>query len=306
LVGHMAVMVTNFWLGNPLVVERHARAIMERYVQERHGQIVKSVNHDPKTLAGIYLPLVLWMLGYPDRAVAIVHERDSHARRIGHPFDSGFVLTLGAWVFHYRREPEKQYACNKAIQKLARDSGLPFLSEVLAPYLSTGISLAQMGRLSEGIEHMQTGIRLWESAGARTVTPYIRSRLGEALALSGDVEGGLSHVDAMLEQISRPGWQERGHLAEILRLKGWMLSLKGDFAGAEKNYLASFDWAREQQAKSWELRAAMSMARLWRDQGKPQQARELLAPVYGWFTEGFDTLDLKEAKALLEELAVST
>ena len=126
LVGHMAVMVTNFWLGNPLVVERHARAIMERYVQERHGQIVKSVNYDPKTLAGIYLPLVLWMLGYPDRAVAIVHERDSHAHSIGHPFDSGFVLTLGAWVFHYRREPEKQYACNKAIQKLARDSRLAF------------------------------------------------------------------------------------------------------------------------------------------------------------------------------------
>jgi class 3 adenylate cyclase len=302
LVGHMAVMVTNFWLGNPLVVERHARAIMERYVQERHGQIVKSVNHDPKTLAGIYLPLVLWMLGYPDRAVAIVHERDSHARRIGHPFDSGFVLTLGAWVFHYRREPEKQYACNKAIQKLARDSGLPFLSEVLAPYLSTGISLAQMGRLSEGIEHMQTGIRLWESAGARTVTPYIRSRLGEALALSGDVEGGLSHVDAMLEQISRPGWQERGHLAEILRLKGWMLSLKGDFAGAEKNYLASFDWAREQQAKSWELRTATSLARLWQAQRKRKEAYDLLAPVYSWFTEGFDTKDLIEAKALIAEL----
>ena len=302
LVGHMAVMVTNFWLGNPLVVERHARAIMERYVQERHGQIVKSVNHDPKTLAGIYLPLVLWMLGYPDRAVAIVHERDSHARRIGHPFDSGFVLTLGAWVFHYRREPEKQYACNKAIQKLARDSGLPFLSEVLAPFLSTGISLAQMGRLSEGIEHMQTGIRLWESAGARTVTPYIRSRLGEALALSGDVEGGLSHVDAMLEQISRPGWQERGHLAEILRLKGWMLSLKGDFAGAEKNYLASFDWAREQQAKSWELRTATSLARLWQAQRKRKEAYDLLAPVYSWFTEGFDTKDLIEAKALIAEL----
>ena len=95
LVGHMAVMVTNFWLGNPLVVERHARAIMERYVQERHGQIVKSVNHDPKTLAGIYLPLVLWMLGYPDRAVAIVPERDSHARRIGHPFELRIRPDLG-------------------------------------------------------------------------------------------------------------------------------------------------------------------------------------------------------------------
>jgi predicted ATPase len=276
---------------------------MERYVQERHGQIVQFVNHDPKTLAGIYLPLALWMLGYPDRAAAIVDERDSHARGIGHPFDSGFVLTLGAWVFHYRREPERQYARNEAVQKLARDSSLPFLSEVLAPYLSTGISLAQMGRLSEGIEDMQTGIRLWESAGARTVTPYIKARLGEALALDGDVEGGLSHVDAMLEQISRPGWQERGHLAEILRLKGWMLSLKGDFAGAEQNYLASLDWAREQQAKSWELRTATSLARLWQAQGKRKEAYDLLAPIYGWFTEGFETKDLIEAKALIAELA---
>jgi class 3 adenylate cyclase len=303
LVGHMAVMVTNFWLGNPLVVERHARAIMERYVQERHGQIVKSVNHDPKTLAGIYLALALWMLGYPDRAAAIVDERDSHARRIGHPFDSGFVLTLGAWVFHYRREPEKLYARNEEVQKLARNSGLPFLSEVLAPYLSTGISLAQMGRLSEGIEEMQTGIRLWESAGARTVTPYVQSRLGEALALDGDVEGGLSHVDAMLEQISLPGWQERSHLAEILRLKGWMLSLKGDFAGAEQNYLASLDWAREQEAKSWELRTATSLARMWQAQGKRKEAYDLLAPIYGWFTEGFETKDLIEAKALIAEWA---
>jgi predicted ATPase len=81
-----------------------------------------------------------------------------------------------------------------------------------------------------------------------------------------------------------------------------MLSLKGDVQDSERCYGASLDWARQQQAKSWELRASMSLARLWRDQGKPQQARELLAPVYGWFTEGFDMCDLKEAKALLEEL----
>jgi predicted ATPase len=82
-----------------------------------------------------------------------------------------------------------------------------------------------------------------------------------------------------------------------------MLSLKGDFRGGERSYETSLEWARQQQAKSWELRTAMSLARLWRDRGKAQQARELLAPVYGWFTEGFDTRDLKEAKALLEELA---
>jgi len=302
LVGHMAVMVTNFWLGNPLVVERHARAIIKRYVRERHAHIVKSMNHDPKTLAGIYLSQVLWMLGFPDQAAAIVDERDAHARLIGHPFDTGFALTLGAWVFHYRRESEKQYARAEAVQKLARDAGLPFLSEVLAPYLSTGISLAQQGRLSEGIKHMQTGIRYWEAAGAKAVTPYIRSRLGEAIARSGDVDGGLSHIDEMLEQIARPGWEERSHLAEILRLKGWILSLKGDFAGAERNYLASLDWAREQQAKSWELRTATSIARLWQAQGKRQEACDLLAPIYGWFTEGFDTKDLIDAKELLAEL----
>ncbi|MGJ7506622.1 AAA family ATPase [Variovorax sp. GT1P44] len=303
LVGHMAVMVTNFWLGHPLVVERHARAIIERYVRERHGHIVKSMNHDPKTLAGIYLAQVLWMLGYPDKAVAIVEERDAHARAIGHPFDSSFVLTLGAWVFHYRGEPEKQYARNEAVQKLAHDAGLPFISGILAPLLSTGISLAQQGRLQEGIEQMRKGIQAWEATGARTVSPYVRARLGEALALGGDVVGGLSQVDAMLEQIARPGWAERGHLPEILRLKGWMLSLKGDVEGAERNYLASLEWARTQQARSWELRTAIHLARLWKAQGKRREAHELLAPIYNWFTEGFSTKDLIEAKALLAELS---
>jgi class 3 adenylate cyclase/predicted ATPase len=303
LVGHMAVMVTNFWLGNPRDVEAHADAILDLYNRERHGHIVDTMNHDPRTLAGIYLSQALWILGYPDQAEAIVDERDAHAREIDHPFDYGFALTLGAWVFHYRREPDKQLARIEALQKLAQDAGLPFLSGVLAPYLSTGLGLAQQGRLSEGIEHMQEGIRGWEVAGAKTVTPYIRARLGEALALSGDIDAGLAHVDEMLEQIARPGWQERSFLAEILRLKGWMLSLKGDLAGAERNYLASLAWAREQQAKSWELRTATSLARLWQAQGKGKDARDLLAPIYGWFTEGFDTKDLIEAKALLAELA---
>jgi predicted ATPase len=103
--------------------------------------------------------------------------------------------------------------------------------------------------------------------------------------------------------VERPGWEERLHYAEILRLKGWMLSLKGDLEGTEQNYLASLDWAREQQAKSWELRTATSLARLWQSQGKRKAAHQLLAPIYNWFTEGFDTKDLKEAKALLLELA---
>ena len=112
-------------------------------------------------------------------------------------------------------------------------------------------------------------------------------------------------IDEVIAQIERPGWEERYYYAETLRIKGWLLSLKGDPEGAERAYIASLDWARTQQAKSWELRTATSYARLMRDQGRVGEAHDLLAPVYGWFTEGFATKDLKDAKALLEELETS-
>ena len=132
--------------------------------------------------------------------------------------------------------------------------------------------------------------------------PYFRATLAEGIALSGDLSGGLSLIEDSLTQIARPGWEERSHLAEVLRLKGWMLQRQGKLAAAEDNYLASLDVAREQQAKSWELRTTTSLAKLWQSKGKRKEALELLKPVYDWFTEGFDTKDLKEAKALLLEL----
>jgi len=112
-------------------------------------------------------------------------------------------------------------------------------------------------------------------------------------------------LEEQIEEVERPDREERPDYAEMLRLKGWILSLEGDLAGAEKAYLASLEFAREQQAKSWELRTSTSLARLWQQQGKCKEAHELLAPVYNWFTEGFDTKDLKEAKALLQELEVA-
>ncbi len=112
----------------------------------------------------------------------------------------------------------------------------------------------------------------------------------------------LQLIDEIIAQIERPGWEERLYYAEVLRLKGWTVSLKGDLEGAERNFLTSLEWARRQQAKMWELRTSTSLARLWQSLGKRQEAYELLAPVYGWFTEGFDTRDLQEAKALRAEL----
>jgi predicted ATPase len=126
--------------------------------------------------------------------------------------------------------------------------------------------------------------------------------LAEGKGWLGDLAGALALVDEAIAQIERLGWEERWCKAETLRIKGWLLSLKGDPARAERAYMASLDWARQQQAKSWELRTAMSYARLMCDHGRAGEARALLAPIYGWFTEGFDTADLKEAKGLLNEL----
>ena len=121
------------------------------------------------------------------------------------------------------------------------------------------------------------------------------------MARLGDIDGALDVIEEGIAQIERPGWEERCFYAELLRLKGWMLSLKGDLEGAERNYIASLAWARTQQAKSWELRTATSYARLMQSQGRVADAYDLLAPVYAWFTEGFATRDLEEAAALLRE-----
>jgi hypothetical protein len=110
------------------------------------------------------------------------------------------------------------------------------------------------------------------------------------------------YCSGSFDQIERTGWEERLYYAEVLRIKGWMLAMKGNADGAEKWYLASLEWARKQEAKSWELRTATSLARLLQLQHKNKEARNLLTPIYNWFTEGFDTGDLKDAKLLLEEL----
>ena len=165
------------------------------------------------------------------------------------------------------------------------------------PGFDPGRQICRRNCPDEG-QHARNG----KHSGGKVGNPTYRGFRAEAMALAGDLDNALELVEEAIAQIERPGWEERLSYAEILRLKGWMLSLKGDLEGAERNFHASLDWARRQQAKMWELRTSTSLARLWQSQGKRQEAYELLAPVYGWFTEGFDTKDLLEAKALLDEL----
>ena len=162
-------------------------------------------------------------------------------------------------------------------------------------------ALVREGKTAEGIALLKAASLSGKRAAARP-DQNRKALLAEAMALTGDLDDALHLIDEQIAQIERPEWEERLCYAEILRLKGWMLSLRDDLEGAERNFLASLDWARRQQAKMWELRTSTSLARLWQSQSKRQEAYELLAPVYDWFTEGFDTKDLREAKELLMDL----
>jgi predicted ATPase len=304
IVGHEAAIAAYFWLGDLVKAREHAGRVLALYSEERHGHLAGILNDDPKTDSLVFMALSAWMLGYPDQAVRIIDAAHNHARGRGHPFSLGWALSDGAQVFDYLGEPDELLKRVEEAEQVGRENSLPFVTECLVPPAS-GIALIRKGQTAEGIALLEKGLAAYEQGGGRTGRPRFRSVLAEGAAQLGDLAAALNLIGEAIAQIERPGWEERWYYAEILRIKGWLLSLKGDLAAAERTYIGSLDWARTQQAKSWELRTATSYARLLRDQGRAVEAYELLAPVYGWFTEGFGTKDLKDAKALLDELTAN-
>ena len=302
ITGHTVACICYCYAGEFTKAAEHADKVGYLYDAEGHRHFADILNTDPKTAAGAFASISTWILGYPDRALRLNHEKDAHARRRGHPFDLGFALIRGAHEFDRRCGHEDLRKRAEECERLGQENSLPFLREMLAP-IAYGEALIREGKIAEGIVPLKAGMAVWEASGGRLRGPTLKALLAEGIAQIGDVAHALHLIDEVITQIERPGWQERLHYAEILRLKGWTLSLKGDLEGAERSFLASLDCARRQQAKMWELRTSVSLARLWQGQGKRRDAYELLAPVYGWFTEGFDTKDLQEAKSLLGELA---
>jgi class 3 adenylate cyclase/tetratricopeptide (TPR) repeat protein len=301
ITGHALACVCYGWAGEFTKVLEHFHEIQGLYDADKHHHLADILNHDPKSQAGSYGSISMWIRGYPDQALRLSNEKDAHARRRGHPFDLGFALSVGAHQLDHRFKPDDLHKRAEECDRLGRENSLPVLWAFLAPF-SRGQALVREGKPPEAIAPLRAALKFWETSGGRVCRPSIIYLLAESVALTGDLDHALHLIDEAIAQVENPGWEERMSYAELLRLKGWMLSLKGNLEGAEQNYHTSLEWARRQQAKSWELRTSTSLARLWQSQGKSQDAYELLAPVYGWFTEGFDIKDLLEAKALLAEL----
>ena len=184
----------------------------------------------------------------------------------------------------------------EAVLAISREQG--FSQWLAVGTILHGWCLGTTGQPAEGIQRLLKGITISRAAGVKIVLPFCLMTLAEVYGQAGQPEEGLKRIAeaAELVETTKERWAE----AEIHRMRGTLLMSMHEYAAAEDNYHRALAVARQQQAKFWELRAALSLARLWRDQGKPQQGRNLLAPVYGWFKEGFDIRDLKEAKALLE------
>jgi predicted ATPase len=246
--------------------------------------------------------LALWTLGYPESALADAEHALGDAREMGQAATLLFALGgAGAWILILCGNYTAASAQADELVALAVEKGA--LQWKALGILNQGRLLLLTGKASDAVQMMISGIAAYRSTGTTTWVPWQLLFLASAHAQLGQFDDAWRCIGEALTAIDTT--KERWCEAEVNRVAGEIALMSGelDAARAEAYFERALAVSRKQQAKSWELRAAMSMARLWRDQGKRKQAFELLAPIYGWFTEGFDTRDLKEAKALLDELA---
>lgn len=260
---------------------------------------------EPGVLGSSYLAWTLWHLGYPDQALARSQAALALAQTLSHPAASADALIFAAELHLHRREAQPTRELAEALISLATEHGLPFW--LTSGTILSGWAVAAQGRIAEGIERIQQGLSAYRATGAELWRTHFLALLADAYARAGQAEAGLKTLAEALAMVDRT--QERVCEAELYRLKGALTLLQpsreGDEAGhrdeAEACFLKAIAIARRQNARSLELRAVMDLSRLWRQQGKPGDARQMLAETYGWFTEGFDTADLQEARALLAE-----
>jgi predicted ATPase len=248
-----------------------------------------------------YAARALWLLGSPDQGLAQSQHAVTLAQQMAHPYSLGFAWNSAATFHQLRREVRFTQEYAEAAIKLATEQGFPHWRAYGA--IRRGWALAHQGRAQEGVAQLTHGLSASRAAGDKIMHPYYLALLADAQGTRGEPETGLTVLTEALALVETTG--ERWHESELHRLKGELLLQQSsdNQVEAESCFHHALEIARTQQAKSFELRAATSLARLWQRQGKRAEAYELLAPVYGWFTEGFDTADLQEAQALLDALA---
>jgi predicted ATPase len=300
LVAHRVMGDTLIWLGEFAGARAHLEQGMALYHPQQHRSHAFLYAYDSGVHCLSFVPLPLWYLGYPDQALRRIHDALTFAQELSHPYSLAIALVFAAWLSQLRREEQAAQEQAEALVTLSTEQG--FAMQVAQGTILRGWALAEQGQSAEGIAQIREGIAGWRASGAELTVPYWSALLAEAYRQAGQAEAGLRVLAEALTVVRKTG--DRHHEAEIYRLKGELLLQQATESGdeAEACFHQALTIACSQQAKSLELRAAMSLSRLWQHQGKHAEARQLLEPIYNWFTEGFDTADLREAKGLLEAL----
>jgi predicted ATPase len=326
LVAHRALGTTVLCQGELPLAREHVEQGIALYDPQQHRSLAFVYGTELGVTCRVYAAWVLWLLGYPDQALQRSHEAITLAQELSHPYSLSLALDFTATLHQFRREWRLAQERAEAAMALSAERGFTMLHSEAA--IRRGWALAEQGQGEEGIAQIRQSLAAYREIGAELWRSYHLALLAEAYGKGGQVAEGLSVVAEALAAVDKAG--ERLWEAELYRLKGTLtLQSKtslGQVSGksqtsrdksedtnpqpptpstqseAEACFLKAIEIARKQQAKSLELRAVMSLSGLWQQQGKKDEARRLLAEIYNWFIEGFDTRDLQEAKALLAEL----
>jgi len=289
---------TRFNAGEPLPARSHCDEGRRLYDFEQHRSLALFYGgHDPGVCACNHGAFSEWLLGYPDAALASSNNAVCLSERLAQPLSLEHSYLYQAMLCIFRGEPGLALRRADDGETLAREQRLAL---ALNPHILRSGALLAQGGVADAFASIRAGTA-GDTGASYLFQPYHLAVVAEVLGRVGDYDGAmaaLAEAQTMIEASSQRWWE-----AEICRLKGVLLLSRRNLAESEQAFEQAIGIARQQQAKSLELRAATSLARLWGEQGRRPEAREMLAPVYGWFTEGLDTADLKEAAALLSELA---
>jgi predicted ATPase len=317
LEAYLMLGMTSFFIGDFIPAREYFEQSIALYNPQQHHAHAFLYGLDPGVTCLSYAALVLWCLGYPDQALKRSQEAITLAQQLSHPYSLCMALINTAMFQRYCRDGQTVQKHAEKVVAISTEHG--FAEWLTFADIFRGWALAEQGQVQEGIAQLRRGLDAYRGPiGAESVVPWSLSLLAEAYGKGRHVEEGLDTLAEALGMMQRIG--ERVEEAEVYWVKGVLTLQQFQVSGskpqvanpqspipnpqteAEACFLEAIAVAQRQQAKSWELRATTSLARLWQQQGKKAEARQMLAEVYGWFTEGFDTKDLQEAKALLDHL----
>jgi DNA-binding SARP family transcriptional activator/predicted ATPase len=300
MMAHWALGWNLFFLGEFAETRDHLERAVASYVPRKHHFLAFLYGQDPGTICRSKLACVLWSLGYPQQALQRNREALALAQELSHPYSLAFAHGLASLLHCFCRDWRATQSSAEVSIRLSTKHGFAYWLPSMI--YARGWALAEQGQTEEGIAQMRQGMADLEAIGSAIGCSQHLVSLANVCGIAGQVEEGLALLDQAREIMRRS--EERFCEAEMHRIRGELLLAQGsDEAKVERCYQHAIEIARQQSARSWELRAVTSLCRLWRGQGKHEAAREKLAEIYRWFTEGFDTPDLQDAEALIRALS---